>query len=851
MRSSMNAVWGSGLFLALSVSAMGANRAPTISLMPSVSTTTVVTDGTTQYSVTLRASDADGYNDLRDMRVMLNYVRSGGDQTKVRGYLAWGQAESDVTRYGGNWAFAAAIGGGRWAYETVNWGGVTYIAPMACQVTTTGAASGGMGTRTVTWTFQARAAWANNPVINTADAFIADYEINVGWRENPTEFDVVPSACVFHAATPAPPVITAASVSSISFQIPAAGNESDLLAVRISPPVNGQQFVQANGTIGSFPVWRARANWATTTVTSLGSSTVYGLSARAMSTAAGACPSDWGVVSTGSTTLLSPEVDVTAAGLPIHKGVLGMDAQAKVVSANLDRDTLAASFNTSMRFGGDGYNWKTRTAEWNSSTRSTLQALRDARDRNSYVQMCLNTRGIGSGNGSTWAYTDQSAETLAALAADWVYYCNKLVPLKRQGDALTAQEQAILDSMSWGSDAKLLAPGEAATSRVDYWEIGNEPEGPYPPPALSPADYAARYNTITKAMLAVDPTIKVGPCVMSADNGNAWLDAVFANRNNRVDFVAYHPYGPLYSITRSTGVLNANDLAIGMNRIKQQQADRRQKVVDRLTANNRSASTPLIASEWNPSSWEGTWYFGLHQTVAQGLGVAETIFSFAELGFVAAQYWDFPNYPSSTAIETPGFKVFKEMQARQPARLVYSCVDGAFRLYVTLNNEGNQLVVWAINMSETDDKPVRLQLTGPFRATRAIERRLANTSGDTSLATRNIYTDAADKIAWIESDRTGQLDPRDFTVTIEDATLTMLIFDIRRLARVDYDADDDVDQDDFAFLQTCLSGPIAPTAPGCGPADLDGDGNVDQDDVLRFAGCLNGPTIPAVENCPN
>jgi hypothetical protein len=368
---------------------------------------------------------------------------------------------------------------------------------------------------------------------------------------------------------------------------------------------------------------------------------------------------------------------------------------------------------------------------------------------------------------------------------------------------------------------------------------------------LSPADYAARYNAITKAMLAVDPTIKVGPCVMSADNGNAWLDAVFANRNNRVDFVAYHPYGPLYSITRSTGVLNANDLAIGMNRIKQQQADRRQKVVDRLTANNRSASTPLIASEWNPSSWEGTWYFGLHQTVAQGLGVAETIFSFAELGFVAAQYWDFPNYPSSTAIETPGFKVFKEMQARKPARLVYSCVDGAFRLYVTLNAEGNQLVVWALNMSETDDKPVRLRLNGPFRATRVIERRLADTSGDTSLATRNIYTDAADKIAWIESDRTGQLDPRDFTVTIEDATLTMLAFDIRRLARVDYDADDDVDQDDFAFLQACLSGPIAPATPGCGPADLDGDGNVDQDDLLRFAGCLNGPTIPAVENCPN
>ena len=57
--------------------------------------------------------------------------------------------------------------------------------------------------------------------------------------------------------------------------------------------------------------------------------------------------------------------------------------------------------NTSIRFGGDGYNWKTRTAQWNCSTWSTLQALREARDRNSYLQILTNTRGIGTGNGST------------------------------------------------------------------------------------------------------------------------------------------------------------------------------------------------------------------------------------------------------------------------------------------------------------------------------------------------------------------------------------------------------------------------------------------------------------------
>ena len=206
------------------------------------------------------------------------------------------------------------------------------------------------------------------------------------------------------------------------------------------------------------------------------------------------------------------------------------------ISAKRRSDDLAASVNTSIRFGGDGYNWKTRTAQWNSSTWSTLQALRDARDRNSYLQILTNTRGIGTGNGDTWVYTDQTPETLAALTADWVFYRNELLQTKRQGDPLNAREQAVLDSMSWGTDQKLLSPGEALTPKVVYWEIGNEPEGPFPPPALSPADYAARYKMISQAVLAEDPTVKVGPGMMTADNGNAWLDAVLSDPTNHVDF---------------------------------------------------------------------------------------------------------------------------------------------------------------------------------------------------------------------------------------------------------------------------------------------------------------------------
>lgn len=58
--------------------------------------------------------------------------------------------------------------------------------------------------------------------------------------------------------------------------------------------------------------------------------------------------------------------------------------------------------------------------------------------------------------------------------------------------------------------------------------------------------------------------------------------------------------------------------------------------------------------------------------------------------------------------------------------------------------------------------------------------------------------------------------------------------------RADFDNDMDVDQTDFAFLQTCLSGRGEPVTTGCGPADLDGDGDVDGGDVDIFRACMAG-----------
>jgi hypothetical protein len=56
----------------------------------------------------------------------------------------------------------------------------------------------------------------------------------------------------------------------------------------------------------------------------------------------------------------------------------------------------------------------------------------------------------------------------------------------------------------------------------------------------------------------------------------------------------------------------------------------------------------------------------------------------------------------------------------------------------------------------------------------------------------------------------------------------------------DYDADGDVDQDDFGHFQRCLSGSGQAPPAGCADADLDVDGDVDGTDLTLFAACLSG-----------
>ncbi len=88
---------------------------------------------------------------------------------------------------------------------------------------------------------------------------------------------------------------------------------------------------------------------------------------------------------------------------------------------------------------------------------------------------------------------------------------------------------------------------------------------------------------------------------------------------------------------------------------------------------------------------------------------------------------------------------------------------------------------------------------------------------------------------------------RVLTVAYHDNDVTLTVAE---LVLADFDADGDVDLDDFGEFQVCSTGPAqGPPPPGCPDKDLDGDGDIDQDDFGIFQRCISGASQPADPGC--
>ncbi len=827
---------------------------------PQVSAATLMADDATPYTVTTLITDADGYDDLRTVRVLFGYTESGGETSLGRGYLTWGKTDADVTQYGGTWVLADATGGGRWGYRTDAWGGTAYLTPISCEMTPGGKATGGSGTRTVAFTFTVKPAWAHNPVMNDADVWLADASFVIGWVHGGQWFDVVAAPCATTVATPQPPVLTNPTSTSVDLTINPADSSSDVYCVTVSPAMGGRQFLQSSGVLGTRPQWYSRSAWGTRTVAGLRWSTQYSFSVRASRSTSGYCPSAWGPAATAMTLDARPVLDVNQ-GTPLSDWVRGQCPYRSVPSAgwtplwNLTAGSLARGLAGGL--DADTYDWRDidSGANWGrvGGHFTTLEFLQQARDRAADPMLTANVFGGG--------YRDPSAdETFVCqtanpegLAADWVRYTNVIVQNYRQGQEgqLAGDDLRVYNSIvNWQGRPVLLAPGEPAVPPVQYWEIGNEPElgaisGFLSNHYLSPADYLAAYKSIAAAMLAVDPTLKFGPCLIDPANpagSGQWLSAIAADPAAPLDFVSYHPY---------YGVIKANwgwpeGMAAALRDYRAYLAGKSSGVRSALAAAGR-AHVGLVASEWNPVNWDAPGY--MQSSMASALGVAETCFCFAEDGVLGGTFWEQPQSKLGPTGAFAGLVAdMGDVLIASSNTLGLSPADTTFRFYVTTRqSDRSKLAIWGLNFDDATPVTVSFALA-PSRLLSATLKQFGKPGADTQGGDTSLTHSSG--LSWTQQDVTAGLDTRGFSFTMEDAEITVLVLTVSPTVRADFNRDGDVDLEDFGLMQACLTAPAIPQLdPACADARLDPGEDVDADDLRIFLDCLSGPNLPPMLDC--
>lgn len=513
-----------------------------------------------------------------------------------------------------------------------------------------------------------------------------------------------------------------------------------------------------------------------------------------------------------------------AGGDAFSPNIRGQNVPLLGDNSFLTDETLKLTNNTSNRgvAGGlyaDTYNWMNQTGmgvgDPGSPGNATLTHLQYARDHNSEQIITVNTRATGTGSStSVFQYTDGTPANLAALAGKWVTYTNLIAPSYVQGDALPANYAGIVNSLQWGGQATLRSPGEAPTRKVTYWEIGNEPDvgitdnGVYSTGdgfLLTPAQYVGNYKTITSAMLAADPTIKVGPAMTRAygTERNPYLMALLADQDARIDFINYHPYTELFGEYRAGGGWPAvSDLQARLKNIRNQQQGEYDMVYDDIQTNNderywdwgqfkwiypnpqRNPNMPVMASEWNPGSYQVSG--GMPgRTMAQALGAAETLFTFAQLqNMTAAQFWLWPTSHSEGAY-IPMYKMFEGLQQHMGDTLLDTLVDDnkSIRLYTTKDSQSGEVTVWGLNFSDTTSQTLQLSLSNLPALPQGYHylislMRLANVDGSQThlLDLTSSQAGVPMSIDWLTSNLTGSMDPANFSLTLNSAEITALVF---------------------------------------------------------------------------
>lgn len=189
----------------------------------------------------------------------------------------------------------------------------------------------------------------------------------------------------------------------------------------------------------------------------------------------------------------------------------------------------------------------------------------------------------------------------AALAAEWVRYCNKVKGYN-----------------------------------IPYWEVGDEQWGWWARGHTTPEDYAARFIEFAKAMKAVDSTIQIAINVKPTDDQGDWTYRVLKTAGNYVDMVTFTFY-PLPNTNE-----NEDSLFASIERFRHEYETIR-KVLRATLPKDKADSMWIINVGYNSiSGYPGP----ITLSLANAIFIADMLGTMAELGTQMACYWALHNaYP--------------------------------------------------------------------------------------------------------------------------------------------------------------------------------------------------------------
>ena len=368
---------------------------------------------------------------------------------------------------------------------------------------------------------------------------------------------------------------------------------------------------------------------------------------------------------------------------------------------------------------GKGYvDWVGGSGQYNSSGITTdqyIQFMKDAHIHAGMITANVYKSGYKNWPGNNWISS--------RVAGDWVKHTN------------------------------------AAGFHIEYWELGNEVfsndelgDADSQVPGLTRDLYIAKVHEWSKAMKAVDPTIKVGIVVWGPDRGrwNEWWNSPLMTQCAAdIDFVSYHDYVSAEPYLSNKGIVDSTALNVYAQIWARHPISDLRAQLD-AAAPARSAHIGIQASEWGVLAFPSV--PDMSDTLMTAVLDTDQLWDMVQEGADGAAIWDLYEPPFPSLEGTPGGRKYaqynmmwmnrnrsgKWLVESQVSAPTYTSgdVDGvpSVSAYATLSADRSKLYVIVTNKS-ADPQTTNIDLGGFSPRAQASTWQMTSTNwSDTGIA---------------------------------------------------------------------------------------------------------------------